>query len=325
MVELMSVWTRPHPLITVRAVLAALLTTILFSLSIVCGSRSARLIGGTEANFWRLVVAAVFLSAWSYGFGIGLGGTAFPVFLLSGVIGIGVGDVALFQALPRLGARLSLLLIQCLTAPFGALIEWLWLDTQLSTRQVVFGLTAIVGVGIGLLPGKRTKIERSVLMTGILFSVLAALGGALGAVLSRKAYALAHTAGEHIDGANAAFQRVLGGLLIGGLCLLIVKRREFRIQLRASHAHIKEVSAKKWKGAWLWVIMNGFAGQTLGVSCMQIALEHQATGVVLAIIATTPLVVIPFTMKFENEKPTVQSVIGAVIAVIGVAFLVLWR
>jgi len=72
------------------------------------------------------VCDAFFLAFWAYGFGIGLEGNAFPLFFLSGIIGIGIGDVALFQALPRLGSRLSLLLIQCLTAPFGALIEWLW-------------------------------------------------------------------------------------------------------------------------------------------------------------------------------------------------------
>src|SRR5262245_66682291 len=111
--------------------LAAFLSTILFSISVVCGHRSAKLIGGTEANFWRLTLATLFLGCWAYGHGIGLSGAAFPVFLLSGVLGIGVGDVALFQALPRLGSRLSLLLIQCLTAPFAALIEWLWLGTAL--------------------------------------------------------------------------------------------------------------------------------------------------------------------------------------------------
>src|SRR5262245_47234761 len=131
---------------------AAFLTTILFSISVVCGHRSAKLIGGTEANFWRLSCATLFLGIWSYGFGIGLGGDAFPIFLLSGIMGIGVGDVALFQALPRLGSRLSLLLIQCLTAPFGALIEWLWLGTDLSGWQLVWGLTVLAGVGIALVP-----------------------------------------------------------------------------------------------------------------------------------------------------------------------------
>src|SRR5438552_11973620 len=61
-------------LINFRAVLPAFLTTILFSISVVCGHRSAKLIGGTEANFWRLTCATLFLSVWAFGFGIGLGG-----------------------------------------------------------------------------------------------------------------------------------------------------------------------------------------------------------------------------------------------------------
>src|SRR5438552_4466266 len=89
-------------LINFCAVLAAFLTTILFSISVVCGHRSAKMIGGTEANFWRLATATLLLGIWSYGFRIGLGGTAFPLFLVSGIMGIGIGDVALFQALPRL-------------------------------------------------------------------------------------------------------------------------------------------------------------------------------------------------------------------------------
>jgi drug/metabolite transporter (DMT)-like permease len=306
-------------------VFAALLTTVLFSISVVCGHRSARLIGGTEANFWRLTCATLFLSVWAYGFGHGLEGDAFPMFLVSGILGIGIGDVALFQALPRLGSRLSLLLIQCLTAPFGALIEWYWLKTRLSTWQVVFGLTILAGVGIALTPGRESKHTRRELWIGTLFCILAALGGASGAVLSRKAYSVVHAGSMHIDGANAAFQRIVGGLLVGGICLLIVKRREFRIQSHASPKTIVEVSAKKWRAVWPWVLANSLAGQTLGVSCMQLALEHTPTGIVLAIIATTPIVVIPFAFAFEGERPTRHSLAGGAIAVAGVIALVLSR
>ena len=304
---------------------AAFLTTILFSISVVCGHRSAKLIGGTEANFWRLTCATLFLGIWSYGFGIGLSGDAFPLFLISGIMGIGIGDVALFQALPRLGSRLSLLLIQCLTAPFGALIEWLWLGTGLTARQIICGVTILAGVWLALTPGKHLKLSRRELISGIFWSLLAALGGAYGAVLSRKAYAIAHANSQPIDGANAAFQRIVGGLLIGGICLLIVKRREFRIQAVARPEQIVEVSKKKWRGVWPWVLANSLAGQTLGVSCMQLALEKTPTGVVLAIIAMTPIVVIPFALVFEGERPTVRSLIGGAVAVIGVAALALSR
>src|SRR6476659_3944897 len=119
----------------------AFLSTLLFSVSVICGHRSAKLIGGSEANFWRLALAALFLGIWSYGTGLGLGGAALPMFLFSGIVGIGVGDVALFQTLPRLGSRLSLLLIHCLGAPCAALIEWFWLRTPLSPAQIGCGIT----------------------------------------------------------------------------------------------------------------------------------------------------------------------------------------
>src|SRR5262249_5411063 len=127
----------------------------------------------------------------------------------------------------------------------------------------------------------------------------------------------------HIDGANAAFQRIVGGLLIGGLCLIIVKRREFRVQAHVSAATISEVSRRKWRGVWPWVLMNSLAGQTVGVSCMQWALETTPTGIGLSIIATTPIVVIPFAYAFEGERPTRQSLAGAVLAVVGVIALIL--
>jgi drug/metabolite transporter (DMT)-like permease len=304
-------------------VLAAFLSTLLFSISVVCGHRSAKLIGGTEANFWRLTCATFLLSIWAYGFGVGLGGAAFPLFLISGVLGIGVGDVALFQALPRLGSRLSLLLIQCLTAPIGALIEWGWLGTTLDRRQIACGLVILAGVGLALVPGEHLKMNRRTLVVGTMFSLLAALGGALGAVVSRKAYTLAHASGESIDGANAAFQRIVGGLLVGGICLLIVKRQEFRVQSRAPTRLINAASKQKWRSVWPWVLANSIAGQTLGVSCMQWALETTPTGVVLAIIAVAPIAVIPLAMVVEGERPTLRSLLGGGIAVSGVVALAL--
>jgi drug/metabolite transporter (DMT)-like permease len=236
-------------------------------------------------------------------------------------LGIGIGDVALFQALPRLGSRLSLLLIQCLTAPFATLLEWLWLGTTLTTLQILCGLVILAGVALALTPGEHLKLSRRELGIGTVAAVLAALGGACGAVLSRKAYAISHASHQPIDGANAAFQRIVGGLLIGGLCLLVVKRREFRVQSRAPAHLVTAVAVKKWRGVWPWVLMNSLAGQTLGVSCMQWALETTPTGVVLAVIATTPIVVIPFAWFFEGERPTAKSLIGGGIAVAGVIAL----
>lgn len=309
----------------VRSVFAALFCTLLFSISTICGHRSAKLIGGTEANFWRVSIAALVLGIWAYAFGIGIDGAAFPLFFLSGAVGIGIGDVALFQTLPRMGSQLTSLLVACLSAPLAALIEWVWLGTTLSLAQMLWGLLTVGGVGLALMPDEHVRRSRRDLVVGTLFSILASICGAAGGVISRRAYEVAHASGEHIDGGNAGYQRVLGGLLLGGICLLVVKRRVFKVQARAPHALIIEASKRKWRGVWPWVLVNGLAGQTLGVSCMQWALESTPAGIVFAILAITPIVIIPFALVMEGERPTPRSLVGGCIAVTGVIALALAR
>jgi drug/metabolite transporter (DMT)-like permease len=305
-------------------VFAACLSTLLFSISVISGHRTAKLIGGVEANFWRLLLATVFLGSWAFTGGLGVSGTGFPLFFLSGLIGIGIGDAGLFQALPRLGSRLSLLLMQCLTAPIAALIEWLWLGTTLGPVQITGALVILAGVAVALVPGEHLPLQRPQLLTGGLCALIGALGNALGVVLSRKAYAVTHANQETLDGGTAAFQRILGGLVIAALLLLIAKRQFIRLPGGESHNDSVTSSVRdKWRRIWPWVAMNSLAGQTLGVSCLQWALETTPTGIVMSIVALTPLTVIPLARVFEGERITVRSLLGGAIAVAGVVMLTL--
>src|SRR5262249_46912505 len=149
---------------------------------------------------------------------------------------------------------------------------WLWLGTSLSAIQILCGLVILSGIAWALLPSEHVHRSRRDLFSGTGFCLFSALAGAAGAVLSRKAYALVHAAGQRIDGGNAAFQRVVGGLLIAGLVLLLVKRRALKQTNRPGGPSAQLVSSK-WRVIWPWVLLNGLAGQTLGVSFMQRALE----------------------------------------------------
>lgn len=301
--------------------LPAFLTTICFSISVLCGHRSAKLIGGAEANFWRLAFASCFLAMWAFTAGKGLTGEALPVFLMSGLIGIGFGDVALFQALPIMGPRLTLLLTRCLAPPFAALIEYVWLDTKLRPIQIVYGLVILLGIGISLYPDKRMKLTRRQILVGSIFCTLAALGDAFGAVMSRKGYAVLKEHGETLDGGSAAFQRILGGLLVAGIFLMIVKWRAVKLHLMLSEDSVKMPSREKWRAVLPWILANSLAGQTLGVSCYQWAFSTTPAGIVLPIVATTPLVAMPLTRYMEGERISLHSIIGAVIAVAGLVGL----
>ena len=143
-----------------------------------CATRSTRLLGGALANLTRLCLASMLLALWSHLFGKGLTGAGFWFFVLSGVVGFGLGDLALYEAYPRIGSRLTLLLAQCLAAPVGAVIEWFWLGTTLSSAQIIAGLAVLFGVAIALAPQDHVHFDRRHLFAGVVFGVLAAIGQA---------------------------------------------------------------------------------------------------------------------------------------------------
>lgn len=291
----------------------------MFAASAVCARRTSVWLGGLTANLWRLVLATVLLGIWAHGWGAGVGGAAFPWFLLSGLVGFGLGDVALFQALPRLGSRLTLILVQCLAAPIAAVVEWAWLGTRLGLTEMLFGALILGGVTVALSP-TREAIPRGRLLAGVAFGVLGAGGQALGAVLSRRAYAAAELAGEPMDGGSAAYQRILAGVLFAFVAWAFARA----IPALAAFDRGDRVGVSSGRIA-AWVTANGLAGPVLGVACYQWALQTTPSGIVLPLVATVPLAVIPLAWRFEGDRPGPRSVIGTVLAVLGAAGLALLR
>jgi len=206
---------------------------------------------------------------------------------LSGCVGFGIGDLSMFQAYPRIGARRTIVLIQCLAAPFGALIEWLWLHHTPTGAQAFYGVVILLGVAIALIPAKKDAQPTQGLVTGTLFGILAGFCQGSSAVISRKAYEVARDAGHPFhsvtDGINAAYQRILGGILVSVL---------FFGYLRLAHKPDPD-DKRDWRRGLKWVAANAMVGPAFGVSCYQWALMTEKTSIVLPIVATTPLAVMP--------------------------------
>lgn len=138
--------------------LYAFVTTFLFAASSVLAHKSQNLVGPARANLGRLTVGLVCLGAWAYLFGQGHGGPAFTTFLLSGLAGMGLGDLAFFAALPRLGSRLTTTMNQCLSVPVAIGIEWLWLGTTLSGGQLLCIAVIIAGIVVALVPTRTSTV-----------------------------------------------------------------------------------------------------------------------------------------------------------------------
>jgi drug/metabolite transporter (DMT)-like permease len=261
------------------------------------------------ANFWRLLVAAVLLGAWSHAFGRGLGGASLGWFVAGGMVGFGIGGVAMFQSLPRLGSALSTLIVQCGAAVVAAGMEFWWLGTRLSTMQVSSAIVTLAGVAIGLMPQSLPRVSPSQWQAGLAWALVSAAGQGAGAVISRKAFAVAATLRDPVDPGSAAYQRALGGLFVAAVAFgAVVIARRIR-------------PAPETGRAWPWVAGNALTGPVFGVTCYQWALRTTPAGVVQPIVAVAPLLTIPFAAWLEGTRPRVTYYIGAVLAVAGVSGL----
>jgi drug/metabolite transporter (DMT)-like permease len=284
---------------------------------VIFANRSIAAVGITRANLGRLLVALICLGAYAHTLGGGLGGAGRNWFMLSGLIGMGLGDLASFNALPVLGSRLAILMGQCLAVPIAIVAERLWIGTRLTAAQFLWGAVILAGVALAVMPTPKHPPRVRVRPIGFLWGFLAAAGQGLGAVVSRRAGDAAHQAGESIDGVTAAYQRTIGGLAITAAFFI------GRAMIRRHRA--AEVAAPATARGCLWIAINALSGAIIGVSCYQWALATTPSGVVLPIVATTPLVIIPFSYLLEGERPSGRSLAGGAVAVAGAVALTLAR
>lgn len=303
---------------------ASFLAAFFFALNATCASHSVRGMGPVRANLFRLMVAAIALGLFAHTLGNGLTSVSFGWFVLSGLIGMGIGDLGVYGALPFLGSRLTVLMTQCLAAPIAALGEWLWLGTRLTASQMAWGLVILVGVASAIMPSKSSPPRVRIRPIGFLFGLLAAAGQGLGALVSRKGVMAADAAGEAAHnatfGLTAAYQRILAGFVFISLWFLLL-----RLLRRLPAAPVvPDDPASRRTRRW-WIVANGLAGPVAGVGCYQWALATTPSGIVLPIAATAPLLSIPIAFWLEGDRPSRRSIVGGVIAVTGCIALTLAR
>jgi len=162
--------------------IAALSTALLWSLTSIFFTIAGRRVGAWAVNMTRLLLALVLL----LGIHLATIGTLLPWqaepyrwgwLAVSGVIGLALGDAALFQALVHIGPRLSTLLM-AMTPIISTFVAWVFLGEHLAFYDLLavpittLGVVWVVlerGNGVSaVLPGSNFRL-------GVLYG----LGGAL--------------------------------------------------------------------------------------------------------------------------------------------------
>jgi drug/metabolite transporter (DMT)-like permease len=302
--------------------LAALTTAICWSFTAMFFAEAGRRIGSFRVNSIRLLFAVaiyslVLLTARGQLLPDDLNRTQVFYLALSGLAGLVIGDGCGFKALVMIGPRLATMIY--VTAPIMAtVIAWVFMGEQLQFVQLAGILITTAGIGWVVAERRYQDNNRfnlkadhpdaGTLSLGVLLGLISAFGQASGLILSKQAML---NCGGTLDPLPASFLRMLSSAIMIWLFALIRGKI------------VDNVRAFKNGGAMLFTLGGAVFGPFLGVWMSLIAVARIPAGIAATLNATTPIWIIPGVIAYYKEKVSVRALLGAIIAVGGVAVLFL--
>jgi len=296
---------------TYTSELAALATSLFFSFASIFFTLAGRRVGSMVVNRTRLVVAVVLLSVthWVM-FGIPL-----PLHAeierwlwlgLSGIVGLVLGDIFLFQAFVSIGPRLSMLMMS-LAPVIAAIQAWIFLGETISLGQMAGILITLGGITWVVMErnGNNNQKNRDY-ARGILYGLGGALGQASGLVLAK-------------NGLFGAFSPISGNIIRMITAAVVLWMMTF-IQREAGKTVRTLAEDRRGVG---FTIAGAIAGPVLGVSFSLLAVQRTEVGVASTLMALPPLFLLPLSYVIFKERFGWGAVAGTFLAVFGVAILFL--
>jgi drug/metabolite transporter (DMT)-like permease len=289
--------------------ISGLLTAVCWSLTSIAFTAASRRVGALQVNLYRLPAALVLLSFtyflfWGW---VNLDNAAVGWLFASGVVGLAIGDTFLFQAMVIIGARLSMILM-ALAPPIAAILAYFFLHEIISSIGVLGIVVTIAGVG--WVVAERTPAEggkyHRISFKGIFLGTMAALGQAVGLILAKKGLI------TDINPIMATLIRMIGATIILWPVAMFTRQIQNPVRIFA-----RDRSAIKW------MIIGIIFGPYLGVTFSLLAVKYTHTGIAATLMSTMPVIMLPMVVLIEKEKPSIRAIIGAFIAVAGIAILFL--
>ncbi|THB79213.1 MAG: EamA family transporter [Desulfobulbaceae bacterium] len=296
--------------------LIAIITVFCWTISVQFFGSASKLIGATSVSFIRIILAMVLFSVFmliTTGeiVPLSLPISAWGYLMLSGAIGLFIGDIFLFKALVEIGPRLAML-IHSLAAPLAALIGFAILNESYTAIQWCGMFVTLSGVSLVILEktpathrNSRLNVQR-ISLAGILYGIGAMFGQAGGYILSKKGMQFED---GFLDPFASTHIRVIGALI----CFLVYQT------IRRDHSALSR--ALQNKRAVTYTAIGSFIGPFIGVSLSLLSLHYLETGIAATILSLVPVCIIPFALFLHKEYVSFRAVIGACIAVSGIFLL----
>ncbi len=285
--------------------IAALITALIWAISVIFFRQLGGIFTPLNLNLWKGIISIVGLSLT-----VLFMSSAMPEkndflwLLLSGLIGIGIGDTAFFAALNRMGERSTLLVAETLAPVFTAILAVVWISEVLSAVQWLAIAVILVGVDIVLGTRKRKHKNLHFSFSALSFAALAALCQAVGAVIGRDI--LTHS---DVDPVTASLVRLFGGLALVVPLLIIAKQPWMPKQ-------------KLTRETWLVLFGVTFLGTFLAMILQMFSFANAEAAIVQSLFASS-IIFSLIIARIQGETITRNAIWGSLISIAGVGLIFL--
>ena len=291
--------------------IAGLATSFFFSLTAIIFTVAGRMVGSQVTNRMRLLFALVYLVILNLilfhePLPFSANSSRWMWLSLSGVIGLSLGDAFFFQALISVGARLGSLLLS-LAPIFGSIIAWAFFGETLTALQITGIALALAGISWVIMSHEEpADIPHGHTRRGVFFGVMAGLGQAVGLVLSKQGMT-----GDFSPFQANAIRMLAAAIFIWAWAAIAGQAGATIASVRAQPKSLRLLA------------LGALIGPVLGVSSSLLAVQHAEVGVASTLMALPPVIVLPISYFVFKEKVGWQAIAGTLLAIAGVAILLL--
>lgn len=289
--------------------IAALTAAFFWGFCTLLFESAGKKIGAFPTNLLRIVMAC-FLLCFSLFVQTGL---FFPIKAThhhylwlgtSGIIGLAIGDGALFFSIVIIGPRLATLLLS-FAPPLTTLIAWIFLGEVLQPLAVL-GIVITVGSIIWVVSEKQNRDhDNKRLIKGVILGLIAALGQAVGVIFAKIGLDIA------IDSLSATILRMVPSAFFLWIVAFLTRQAK------------PTLVAFKNKSALLATIGGSIFGPFIGVWLSIVAVKYTQAGIAATLLATVPILVIPLEIIVHKRKPSLRAVTGTICAIFGITLIFL--
>ncbi len=289
---------------------AALSTAILWAFTAIFFTVAGRSIGARMVNLVRLLLATLFLVITHkivYSTFIpDLSNTRSWFYLgLSGAIGLTLGDTLLFQSFLDIGTQKGMV-IMSFWPVFSSFFAFIFLGEKLGIVEICGIFLTILGISI-VINSKVEKIYGGKPIRGVLFAFGSSLCQAVGILLAK-------------EGLNAGMGALSGTVIRMIFATIVMVIFILSLNLFSEKSHY----SMNFKG-FIFAFFGAIVGPYLGVFLSLYAVSKAKVGIASALMTVSPILLIPLSYYFLEDRVKKSVVFGTVITVIGSILLFIWK